>query len=172
MTKQGTRGVVLAAGLIALVLALYGCGGNGDEESTQPAHYAVDIYNGWPQLADEQQVGRYLESEWYDPADREVTIAIDSRVADQVPPIADAELARVQTTDMPQYRERGLKRVKLSGRPAIRWDYGVAGESRVAFFFEACETDFVVRGRAFQTESYIDSFREMAATIQPRCSSG
>jgi hypothetical protein len=149
--------------------ALAGCGG-GSEGPSAPAHYHVKIYNGWPQETDEEQVGRYLENEWYDPADNEITITIDSRIADETgSPIANAELARIQTANLPHYRERGLKRIRLGGRPTVQWAYDLAGESRLAFFFEECGTDFLVRGRAFMVEPYAGAFREMASTIKVAC---
>lgn len=156
---------------LASALLLTGCGGD-EAKSAGPVGYDVDIYNGWPQTADERKIGGYTESEWYDPANAQITIAIDSRSAqDAGTPGASAELARVQTSKLPGYRERGMKRMRVGGRQAIRWAFDVAGESHVEFFFEECGTSFVVRGTTIPVsfEALSESFYEMAATIKARC---
>lgn len=160
-------GVVFSSALL-----LTGCGGDEATKSGEPAGYDVDIYNGWPQTADERKVGQFVESEWYDPANAQITIAIDSRsVEDSGTPSASAELALVQTSKLPGYRERGMKRIRLSGRPTIRWAFDVAGESHVEFFFEECDTLFVVRGTTIPVafEGLSESFHNMALTIKAKC---
>jgi len=119
------------------------------------------------------RVGSYTESSWHDPAvPKDITITIDSRAADEAgSPAANADLARIQTNQLSGYRERGMKRVKLGGRPTIQWAFDMGEESRVDFFFEECGISFVVRGKAtpFSFESLSESFREMTSTIKADC---
>jgi hypothetical protein len=154
-----------------IVVSMVGCGGSGN--TPDPVDYKVNIFNGWPQDQNQERVGSYIESSWHDPASpKEITITIDSRAADEAgSPAANADLARIQTTQLNGYRERGMKRVKLGGRPTVQWAFDIADESRVDFFFEECGISFVVRGLAtpFSFESLSESFREMTSTIKANC---
>jgi hypothetical protein len=172
------------AAIVAVVLAFSGCGGDGSDQTSTVARpsadppnfhqtrYDVEIFNGWPQDVSDKKVGGYLESSWHDPASAAVTITIDSRASDETgSPRADAELAQIQTSKLPGYRERGLKRIKLGGRPAVQWAFDVPGEARVDYFFEECGTSIVVLGSTTPVsfEALSESFREMAATIKVAC---
>ena len=188
-TRLRTRAFVgglplLAASVIAVVLALSGCGGGGSSKASTVARpsadppnfhqtdYDVEIFNGWPQDESDKRVGGYLESAWHDPASSITTLLIDSQTSDTSgPPNANAELAQVQTNHLPGYRDRGLKGIRLGGRPAVRWAFDVSGESRIDYFFEECGTSVVVRGSApfVAFAALSESFREMAATIKVVC---
>jgi hypothetical protein len=154
-----------------IVVVFAGCGGGSS--SPNPADYKVKIFNGWPQDQNQEQVGGYTESSWHDPAvPKDITITIDSRVADEAgSPAANADLARIQTTQLSGYRERGMKRIKLGGRPTVQWSFDFADESRVDLFFEECGISFLVRGLATPVsfEALSESFREMTSTIKANC---
>jgi hypothetical protein len=163
-------GVVLALIAIGVVAALVLSGGDS-AEPTRPARYDIAIHTGWPQIEDEKQVSGYLESAWHNPLGP--TIAINSRLSDETgSPMANAELAQIQTRKLPGYRERGLKRTKLGGRPAVSWGFDIANEeSGFELFFEDCGTSFIVRGSVptIGFEAYASAFREMASTIKVAC---
>lgn len=166
-------GVVLALIAIgAAALALSACGSSSTEAATRPARYDVTIHNGWPQIADEKEVAGFLESAWRDPVGP--IIAINTRLSDETgSPMANAELAQIQTSKLPDYRERGLRRTSLfDGRPAVSWGFDISKEeSRFELFFEECDTSFIVRG-AMPTigfESFAYAFREMASSIKAHC---
>jgi hypothetical protein len=168
MSKLTAAGAVL---LLAGLLLLAGCG-SSEEESSGPARYEVEPFNGWPPESKEKKVGGYVENSWYDPAAEDIVFAVDSRASEGAgSPLANAELGQLQTSKLPGYRERTLKKVKLGGRPAVLWAYDVAGESHVDFFFEECDTSFVVRGTTspIAYEALSESFREMASTIKAKC---
>lgn len=154
------------AALVAALLLLAGCGGG--EKTVDPAAYDVKPFNGWPQITKEEKVGGYVENAWRDP--ESPIFAVDSRPADETgSPMAEADLARVQTHELPGYKERGLKRVKLGGHPVIQWAFDTAEErSGIDFFFEECGVSFVARGAMgqFAFEALSESMREMAATIK------
>lgn len=175
--------LALIAGLTAGAAAVSGCGGGGSEEATarpkstpphyHQAEYDVEIFNRWPQDESDKRTGSYLESVWHDPASSVTTLQIDSRASDGTgPPIANAELTRIQAKHLPGYRERGFKKITLGGHPAIRWAFDLSGEGRVDYFFAECGTSFTVLGatppQAFAALS--ESFQEMAGTIKPLCS--
>jgi hypothetical protein len=157
-----------AAILIALGSSLIGCGDSGPD---RPARYEIDINNGWAQGADEKKVAGFLESAWLNPVGP--IIAVDTRLSEEIgSPIANAQLAQIQTSKMPGYRERGMKWIKLGGRPTVRWGFDLADEeSRIEFFFEECGTSFVVRGSmgTIGFEAYSESIGEMASTIKVDC---
>lgn len=163
-------GVVLALIVIGVVAAL-ALSDDGSAEPTRPARYDITINNGWPQVVDEKQVSGYLESAWHDPVGPD--IAVNSRLSDETgSPMANAQLAQIQTSKLPGYRERGLKRTKLGGRPAVSWGFDIANEeSGYELFFEECGTSFIVRGSVptIGFEAYSSSFREMASTIKVAC---
>jgi hypothetical protein len=166
VTKFFSLGAVI---LLTLALSVGGCGGS--EAATGPARYEVTINNGWPQTADEIRVGHFLESAWRDPVGPIITI--DSRLAEETgSPLANAELAKVQTSQLPDYRERVFKKIKLGGRPTWQWGFDISKEeSRFELFFEECDTAFIVRGSMGTVgyEAFADSFREMTSTLKGDC---
>jgi hypothetical protein len=163
-------GVALALIAIGVVAALILSGG-GSKGPTRPAHYDVAINNGWPRTDDEKQVSGYLESAWRDPVGP--TIAIDTRLSDETgSPMANAELAQIQTSKLPGYRERGLRREKLEGRPVVTWGFDVSNEeSGFELFFEECGTTFIVRGAmgTIAFEAFARDFREVTSSIKVHC---
>lgn len=176
----GTAVALVAA--IAVVAILLGGGSDGSSPAVDPAitkqqnyhqaQYAAGVSSGWPQDASDQHVGGYLESAWHDPASTETTFVIDSRDAGEAgPPMVSAELARLQTQHLPKYRERGRSWVRLRGQPAIRWAYDVAGEAHLDYFFEECDTSFVVRGTTppVAWDALAPFFRGMATVITANC---
>lgn len=174
--RKGRRRMGIATGgvlaLIAIgVAAALGFSSGDSRETSRPARYDIEIHNGWPQTEDEKHVGNYLESEWRNPLGP--VIAIDSQLSDEAgPPIANAELAQIQTYQLPGYRERGLKRIRLGGRPVVQWAFDIPkDESTIEFFFEECGTSFIVRASTTVSsfETYADAFREMASTIKIDC---
>jgi hypothetical protein len=164
-------GVVLALIAIGVVAALILSDGDSQGGPTRPAHYDVAINNGWPRTDDEKQVSGYLESAWRDPVGP--TIAIDTRLADETgSPMANAELAQIQTSKLPGYRERGLRREKLGGRPVVTWGFDVSNEeSGFELFFEECGTTFIVRGAmaTIAFEAFARDFREITSSIKVHC---
>jgi hypothetical protein len=158
---------IMAAALLASLPLLTGCGGSSDP--VDPTAYEIEIFNGWPQVKREEKVGGYVENAWRDP--ESPIIAVDTRAAgdEAGTPMANADLARVQTSELPGYKERGVKRVKLGRRPAVQWAYDTADErAGIDFFFEECGISFVVRGTMGQIafEALSESVREMAETIK------
>ena len=166
MTRFCSIGAVI---LLALAVCVGGCGGS--EAATRPARYDITIHNGWPQIADEKSVGHFLESAWRDPVGPIITV--DSRLAEETgSPLANAEIAKLQTSQLPDYRERTFKTIKLGGRPTIQWGFDTSKEeSRFELFFEECDTAFIVRGSMGTVgyEAFADSFRVMAATLKADC---
>jgi hypothetical protein len=157
----------VAAVLFAALLLLTGCGGSS--KPVDPTAYGIEIFNGWPQVKKEEKVGGYVENAWRDPVSP--IIAVDTRAAGEEAgsPMANADLARVQTSEIPEYKERGVKRVKLGRRPAVQWAYDTADErAGIDFFFEECGISFVIRGTMGQVafEALSESIREMAETIK------
>jgi hypothetical protein len=162
-------GIVRAGVILVASLLVAGCGGGSS--SSDPSDYKVDILNGWSQITKEKRVGGYTENAWRDPVSP--IIAIDTRPADETgSPMANADLAKIQTYQLPGYRERGVKRIKLGRRPAVQWGFDTANErSGIDFFFEECGISFIVRGTmgTVAFEAFEDSFREMAETIKAGC---
>jgi len=153
--------------LLAVLLILAGCGGSS--EPVDPSAYKIEIFNGWPQVKKEEKVGGYIENAWRDP--ETPIIAVDTRAADDATgsPMANADLARIQTSELPEYKERGVKRVKLGPRSAVKFAYDTADErAGIDFFFEECGISFAVRGTMGQYgfDALSDSIREMAETIE------
>jgi hypothetical protein len=174
----------LALGLVAVACVISACGSDDSSKATAEARpkstppnfhqqlYDVELFNGWPQDENDKRVGSYLESAWHDPALLTTVIAIDARESDETgSPLAEAELARIQTNQLPDYRERGLKKIVLGGKPTVRWAFDVTGERRIDYFFEECGTDIVVRGTTppGTFSSLSESFRSIASTIKVVC---
>jgi hypothetical protein len=170
--------VLLAAVAVAVLLL---AGGSGDEappvdpaiaaqQNYHQAQYDAGVSVGWPQGVSDRRVGRYLESAWHDgPV---ITYFIDSRASDETSsPLANAELARMQARHLPGYRERGMREIVLWTHPSVRLAYDVAGEAYVEYFFEECDTSFVVRG-SMPPESWppiTEFMRGQAETITATC---
>lgn len=162
-----TRLSAIGAGAILVIsLVIVGCGGSSS--SPDPAAYDVEPFNGWPQITNEEKVGGYVENAWRDP--ESPIFAVDSRPAEETgSPMANADLALVQTRELPGYKERWLKKVKLAGRPTIEWAFDTADErSGIDFFFEECGVSFVTRGTMGQIafEALSQSMREMTRTVK------
>lgn len=157
---------ISSAALLALLLLLSGCGSSSS--SVDPAAYHVEPFNGWNRIANEEEVNGYIENAWRDP--ESPVIAIDTRAADETgSPMANAALARIQSYKLPGYKERGMKWIRLAGKPAVRWAFHTAGgRSGIDYFFEECGISFVVRGTMGNIAyvSLSESFREMATTIK------
>jgi hypothetical protein len=156
-----------AAGLIAALALLTGCGSSA--KPADPSAYKIEIFNGWPQVKKEEKTGGYIENAWRDP--ESPIIAVDTRAAEEGTgsPMVNADLARIQTSELPGYKERGVKRVKLGNRPAVQFAYDTAAErSGIDFFFEECGISFVVRGTMGQVAfvALSESVREMTETIK------
>jgi hypothetical protein len=159
--------VTVVAVLLTSLLILTGCGGSS--KPVDPNAYSIEIFGGWPQVKKEEKVGGYIENAWRDP--ESPIIAVDTRVAgdDVGSPMTNADLARIQTSELPGYKERAFKRVKLGSRSAVSFAYDTANErAGIDFFFEECGISFVVRGTLGQYgfEALAPSIREMAGTIK------
>ena len=184
MTKLGRRAGVVATGLVAFALAISGCGGGGGEESKEssvrrpsakpPVYHLAeyDMETGWTKETLDEKVGSYLQSVWHDPASFSSKLIIDSRpAAGAPPPMAAAELAQVQAKWLPKYRARSLKRVKLGGRTAIRLAFFAAGEDRIEYFFEECDTSIVFHGSTapIAYEPFSEFYGVVAARVKAVC---
>jgi len=154
--------------VLLLVLVAAGCGDSGPD---QPVTYKITINNGWPKIVDEEEVSGSIENAWHDPVGP--TIAVNTRLASETgTPMANAQLAQIQTSKLPGYRERGLKWMRVGGRPTVRWSFDMPNEqSRVEFFFEACDTAFIVRGAmgTIAYEAFARDWHMMTASIKPDC---
>jgi hypothetical protein len=182
-----TSRLVLAGGALALVVAIAVTtilltGSSDDAPAVDPviakqqnyhqAQYAIGVSSGWPQDKSDQRIGGYLESAWHDPASTATTLVVDSRDTSETgPPMAVAELARVQAQYLPHYRERGRRWIRLRGKPAVRWAYNVDGEAILEYFFEECDTSFIVRGFTppVAWEALAPFYRGMATVITANC---
>jgi hypothetical protein len=154
------------AALLAIGVLVAGCGGSSPVD---PAAYRANIYEDWPQVKNHKQVEGYDESAWHDPAYSYVVITIDSRAADETgSPLENAQLARIQTTKLHGYRERGMKWIKFGGKPAVRWAFDIGEQANIRWFFEECGVSFIVRGTTglYGFQSLSESMREMAAPIE------
>jgi hypothetical protein len=170
--------VLVAAVAVAAVLLSGSSSGTVGERPSWVAHnrrqaqYTAGVSSGWPQYEDDKAVGSYLESAWHDPATWATRYVIDSTRSDRAgSPMAAAQLARVQTYELPGYRERGLKGIRLRGHPAVRWAYDVAREPRVDYFFEECGTHFVARGSSppGTYRNFAEDFHGMSYSIEANC---
>jgi hypothetical protein len=172
ISNSVTKLALLAAALLSLAACVAGCGSSsGDSGPARPATYKITINNGWSKVADEKEVDGFLESAWHDPVGP--TYAVNTRLSSETgPPMYNAQLARIQTSKMPGYRERWMKREKVGGRPVVVWAFDVANEeSRVEYFFEECGTLFVTRGAmgTIGFEAFARDWHEYTRSIEPDC---
>ena len=167
-----TKLALIGAALLALAACVGGCGSSsGGGGPDRPATYKITINNGWPKTTDEKKVAGFLESAWRDPVGP--TVAVNTRLVSETgSPMYNAQLAQVQTSKMPGYRERGIKRIKVGGRPVVHWGFDVANEeSRSEYFFEECGTSIVFRGSTapISFEPFSEFYGEVASRINVRC---
>jgi hypothetical protein len=174
-----------AVALLAATLLLSSCGGSSDKSAadrpkSEPplyhqALYDIEFFNGWNQVEDDKRIGSALATAWVEPAPYRGNVLVTSSTSEGLgSPRAEAELARDQMKRLPGYHERTFEGVELRGRPAMQWTYEIAGEGRMEYFFEACDTHF-----AFIAGSGVTSFdlpielryRRVAKTIKPVCNS-
>jgi hypothetical protein len=170
---------MLMVGTMASIIG--GCGGSAAEQSTaarpesKPPLYhekEYDAETGWIQESSDRKVGSYLESVWHDPASFSSKLIIDSRPATGAPPpMVAAELVRAQANWLPKYRERSLKRVKLGKRSAVRLAFFAAGEDRIEYFFEECDTSIVFRGSTVSIayEPFSSFYGVVASRVKAVC---
>jgi hypothetical protein len=161
--------LICAAILSAAAISLAGC---GSSDPAAPTDYKVEAFS-WPQIAKHKPVEGYVESAWHDPAYSYVVLAVDTRSSDETAsPQASAQLARIQTTKLSGYKERGVKWIRLSGRPALRWAFDLGNRAHIEYFFEECGISFVVRGTSGLPgfSSISETFRAIATTIKTACS--
>ena len=145
----------MALGLIALLLALSGCGGGSDEgeastikrpSADPPAYHQTeyDVETTWPQESSDKHAGDYLESVWHDPALPEFKMVIDSRPSEGTEsPLAGAELTRLEVQRMSGYKEFSFKKAKLGQNRAIRWTYQVGDMNYFTYFLSKCGVSFI-----------------------------
>jgi hypothetical protein len=162
--------LICIAVLSAAAMSLAGC---GESDPAKPTDYKVEADPSWPQVAKHKRVEGYVENAWRDPAYTYVIFAIDTRSSDETaPPLASAQLARIQTTNLVGFEERGMRWIRLGGRPAVRWSFNVSNRAHIEYFFEECGISFLVRGTtglpSFSAIS--EHMRAMAATIKTACS--
>ena len=142
--------------------------------ATPPIYHLTDydVETTWEQDASERKVGRYLENTWHDPAAVSSLLVIDSQASDDtVPPLAAAELARIQTGRLSAYHERSFKKVKVGGHPAVRWAFDVASEGYIEFFFAKCGTSISLHGSTTlpSFENFADYYRVVASRVKVVC---
>jgi hypothetical protein len=185
MKMRTTKQWKAFATLATLALALYGCGGSSDSEGSQastvkrpsaepPLYHQreYDAETSWDQERSDRHVGDYLESAWYDAAIPSSKMIIDSRPSEGAPPpMAAAELTRVQANWLPKYRERSFLKVKLGRQPAIRFAYDTAGESRIVYFFQHCGTSITFRGSTAPVayEQFSEFYGQTASRVKVVC---
>jgi hypothetical protein len=179
MTKLN---LVRVAALLSALTLIVGCGSGGSSDATaedrpksEPPLYHLaeyDVETKWDLEMSDRKVGGYLESVWHDPASFSSKLIIDSRPAEgAVPPMAAAELTRVQANWLRNYRERSLKRVKLGPRSAVRLAFFAAGEERIEYFFEECGTSIIFRGSTVPIafEPFSEFYGEVASQLKAVC---
>lgn len=175
--------IAVALALAALALAACGGGDGGAEAETQavdrpsaePPDFHLteyDVNTTWEQESADKRVGDYLESVWRDPAAPTYKVIIDSRPAEGAPPpMAAAELSRLQAKWLSDYRERSLKRVKLGRRPAVRFAFFAAGRDWIEYYLEECGVSIVFRGSTAPAayEPFSEFYGVVASRIKPLC---
>jgi hypothetical protein len=172
-------GVLVAVAAIVVVIALLSNDSSGSSTPTDPSiaqhqnyhqeQYDAGIINAWPQEKNDQPVGDSLKSTWRYKTEK---FTIVSTPADEAsPPAAAANAARLEKQDLPSYRERGLKEIRLRGIPAVRWSYDLSGNTYVEYYFEECGISFVARGSAPPSlwGEISSFFHQMAGFITAKC---
>jgi hypothetical protein len=177
--------IVVAVALTALVSVPSGCGsdsGASAEEtpavkrpSADPPSFhqtEYDVETTWDQESSDKRVGSYLRSVWHDPAVPEFKMAIDSQPsAGAVSPLAGAERARLQVSNLPDYRELSFEKTKFGPHSGIKWTYNLGGRHHFAYFFAECGVSIVLRGPApLGAASFAYFYDVVAARIKPVCS--
>jgi hypothetical protein len=143
-----------------------------EQQNYHQTQYAAGVSTSWPQDSNDKRVGGYLESAWHDPASEEVVYVIDSISSEESgTPIATAQVSRIHARQMPDYKEHGMKRVKIRDTPAVRWKYYAGGRSWVEYYFEECGVNMVVRGSSPlpSLENFAEFYRGMTFTITANC---
>lgn len=177
--------IVVAIALAALGPALGGCGSDSSgadtgatpavkRPSAEPPSFhqtEYDVETTWDQESSDKRVGNYLESVWHDPAVPEFKMAIDSRASDgTAPPLASAELARLQVSSLPGYRERGLKKTKIGHHSGVKWTYNLSGMQHFAYFFAECGVSVALRGPGpIGAAAFAYFYDIVAERIKPVC---
>jgi hypothetical protein len=181
MNRKTIAVVVVVLAAIVAAAVLFGCGSSEDSSgdpfssANQNYHqkqYAVAIANSWPADPSDLKVGDYLETSWHYPVTPVATFTVYSRTADETgSTAAAADLARVQMRRLPDYHERGMKKIEIRDTPAVRWSFDLAGTVYVEYFFEECGIDLIARGSApADTWGELASFfPEMATSITANC---
>ena len=175
-------GVLVVLAAIAAGAALLGCGSSSDQPSIDPRiaerqnyhqkQYDAGISNPWPIDRDDRRVGAYLETSWHAPSAAAATFTIYSRTADETgSPAAAANLALIQTNQLPDYREGDVKAEKLRETPAVRWTFELGEIAYVEHFFEECGIAFVVREAAppQRWDALRPFFDEMSEMVSAKC---
>lgn len=171
-----------SAALLVAALFLAGCGGSSDtttgqEVKAEPplyhqALYDFEPFNGAVQAESDKRIGNTLESVWADPNNAQASITVTASTESPNSPREEAELLRQQMKQLPGYRERSFKAVKLRGRPATQWTYEIAGIGRVTYYFEACDIHYGFIANAFEEPFGIPielRYRRLAKLIVPVC---
>ena len=183
MRGSGLTAVIVAIALTALPLGGCGSDSSGADAKEAPAverpsanppefhQTEYDVETTWEQDVSDKRVGSYLESVWHDPAVAEYKMAIDSRPSEgTAPPLAGAELARLQVSGLPGYRELGFKKIKVGGRPAIRWTYNLNDSHHFAYFFGECGVSIVLHGPGpIGAGAFAYFYNIVAERIKPVC---
>ncbi len=168
--------------LLMAVVLLSGCGGSSDAPATQQvkaepplyhqALYDFETFGGAIQVESDKRIGNTLESVWADPNNALATITVTASTESPNLSREEAELSREQMKQLPGYRERSFKAVKLRGRPATQWTYEIAGIGRGAYFFEACDVHYAFIANAFEEPFGVPielRYRRIAKLIVPVC---
>jgi hypothetical protein len=183
MRRTGLAAVVVVVALAAL--ALGGCGGGSggaDAEGASPVkrpsadppnfhQTEYDLETTWKQAASDKKEGGYLVSVWYDSAVPEFKMRVASRPSDgTAPPLASAELARLQVSSLPGYKEHSFAKIKTGGHPVIRWTYTLGDINQFAYFFAECGVSISMQGPGpFDAGNFAYFYDNVISGIKPVC---